>query len=285
MKKDQTDKDQTNTDQTLNENQLTALLETMWTDYCQMNPQAALIYQALKKNNQKVLNDHIALRTFNHPRLGIKSLAKHFEKYGYKDSGEYFFKEKKLYAKHYEHISNPDLPKIFISELEIEKMPEFVQKTIHSLVDAIPKDCIEREDFIFSGTHWPIQHSVYTELATVSEYASWVYAWGFRPNHFTVSINHLDQFKNILDLNAFIKTLGVQFNTSGGEVKGTPSELLEQSSTMANEVSVKFMEGSFSIPACYYEFAKRYPQENGKLYQGFIAKSADKIFESTNKLK
>jgi hypothetical protein len=43
-----------------------------------------------------------------------------------------------------------------------------------------------------------------------------------------------------------------------------------------------FTEGEFDIPGCYYEFARRYPDADGKLYSGFIAKSADKIFESTN---
>lgn len=266
-------------------NNLNQLLETMWKDYCQMNPQAALVYQALSKNNKHVLNDHIALRTFNHPKLGIKSLAKHFEKYGYQDSGEYFFKEKKLYAKHFEHKTNPDLPKIFISELELEKMPEFVQKVIHQVVESIPQNKIESEDFIYSGAHWPKDFTTYTKLAEVSEYASWVYAWGFRPNHFTVNINQLEQFKDITDLNVFIKSLGVKLNASGGEIKGTPEELLEQSSTMANEETVEFTDGKHKVPACYYEFAKRYGMPDGKLYQGFIAKSADKIFESTNKIK
>ncbi len=31
------------------------------------------------------------------------------------------------------------------------------------------------------------------------------------------------------------------------------------------------------------EFAHRYPLPNGNLFQGFVAKSADKIFESTNR--
>ncbi len=52
---------------------------------------------------------------------------------------------------------------------------------------------------------------------------------------------------------------------------------------MASEIPVKFDDGLHNIPGCYYEFAKRYPLANGKLYQGFVAKSADKIFESTNR--
>ncbi len=31
------------------------------------------------------------------------------------------------------------------------------------------------------------------------------------------------------------------------------------------------------------EFARRYPAADGRLYSGFVAKSADKIFESTDK--
>ncbi|MEZ5198961.1 MAG: DUF1338 family protein [Bacteroidales bacterium] len=73
-------------------------------------------------------------------------------------------------------------------------------------------------------------------------------------------------------------------NDSGGEVKGTPEEMLEQSSTMAGKLNVQFVKGSLDVPSCYYEFARRYPDKSGKLYGGFIAKSADKIFESTDNL-
>ena len=50
----------------------------------------------------------------------------------------------------------------------------------------------------------------------------------------------------------------------------------------ASSVEVKFTEGVYNIPGCYYEFAKRYPDSSGQLYQGFVAASADKIFESTD---
>ena len=45
---------------------------------------------------------------------------------------------------------------------------------------------------------------------------------------------------------------------------------------------VGFAEGSKEVPCCYYEFAERFRMPDGKLFSGFIAKSADKIFESTN---
>ena len=51
---------------------------------------------------------------------------------------------------------------------------------------------------------------------------------------------------------------------------------------MADLYTIDFEEGALEIPSCYYEFALRYPMQNGELYQGFIASSADKIFESTD---
>ncbi|MEK2645911.1 DUF1338 domain-containing protein [Bdellovibrio sp. BCCA] len=263
---------------------LETLLEKMWVDYCQINPAAKRIHDLFVAEGETVINDHIALRTFNHPRLGIESLAKQFKKYGYVEKGDYTFVEKKLYAKHYEH-PNEDMPKIFISELELEKVSPFIRETVNKLVDQLPDSEMEREDFAMAGRPWKMTHALYAELAKESEYASWVAAYGFRPNHFTININKLKKFNDIRVLNEFVKSKGFVLNSSGGEIKGTTADYLEQSSTMASEIPVKFDDGTFNIPGCYYEFAKRYPLENGKLYQGFVAKSADKIFESTNKMK
>ena len=79
-----------------------------------------------------------------------------------------------------------------------------------------------------------------------------------------------------------LKAHGYKVNASGGEVKGSPEDLLEQSSTMADRVPVAFADQTVTIPSCFYEFALRYPKPDGQLYSGFVAASADKIFESTN---
>ncbi len=53
---------------------------------------------------------------------------------------------------------------------------------------------------------------------------------------------------------------------------------------MAAPVNLELDHSTHVIPACFYEFAKRYPlPHSGKLYQGFIVTSADKIFESANR--
>lgn len=261
---------------------LPALLDKMWQDYIQINPLAQKISDLLAEQGQPLQNDHIALRTFNHKRLGVDMMARSFLESGYKYCGDYQFVEKKLYAKHYEH---PDrsFPKIFISELKMEEFsPEF-QKTINSLVDQVPAGLENTFDFVSIGRPWKVTTKIFNDLMKESDYGAWVSAFGYRPNHFTVFINSLNNFSDIKVLNDFLKENGFKLNASGGEVKGSPEVLLEQSSTLANNIEVTFEDGKLTIPACYYEFAKRYPLKSGELYQGFVAASADKIFESTSK--
>ncbi|MGZ3709783.1 MAG: 2-oxoadipate dioxygenase/decarboxylase family protein, partial [Bdellovibrionota bacterium] len=107
-------------------------------------------------------------------------------------------------------------------------------------------------------------------------------AYGIQVNHFTVLFNSLKTFSTLAELNEFLRQNGFTLNAAGGEIKGTPKDGLEQSSTMARAVPWKFSGGEeHLIPGCYYEFARRYPTATGGLFQGFIPKSADKIFEST----
>jgi hypothetical protein len=115
----------------------------------------------------------------------------------------------------------------------------------------------------------------YERFYPESEYAAWTAAFGVQVNHFTVFVNALKTFKSLEELNTFLLANHLQLSESGGIIKGTPAEKLEQSSTMARKVRCAFAEGSREILGCYYEFARRYDG-----FQGFIPKSADKIFES-----
>lgn len=261
---------------------LPALLNKMWHDYITINPLAQKISDLLMKEGETIQNDHIALRTFNHPRIGIDVMAKPFIESGYKYGGDYHFPEKKLYAKHYVH-SDLTLPKIFISELKLEEFSPALQKTVDDLVAQIPAGMENQFDFVSIGRPWKVTTKIYQDLMKESDYAAWVSAFGYRPNHFTVFINVLKKFSDIKVLNEYLKTNGFKLNASGGEVKGSKEVCLEQSSTLANNIEVSFEDGKLTIPACYYEFAKRYPLADGQLYQGFVAASADKIFESTSK--
>lgn len=259
------------------------LLDAMWADYTRLNPSWKKVHDAFAGKGETVRNDHIALRTIRHPKLGIDQLARPFEELGYRRMDEYHFKEKKLYARHFEHADGVQ-PKIFISELLLDQFSPFCRATLGRLVDSIPETLFARQDFSMIGRPWTLTADEYLKLADESEYASWVAAYGFRPNHFTVLINGLKGFQGLPEVNAFVKSLGFKLNASGGEIKGSRAELLEQSSTLAESVEVEFSDRRLAVPACYYEFALRHPTPNGSLYQGFVAASADKIFESTNRL-
>lgn len=263
-------------------NNVDTLFANLWDNYLSVTPSAVKVHELLGSTQQDdVINDHIALRTFNHSKIGLEKLAAHFLAVGYKECGEYHFEAKKLYAKHFEH-SDPTKPKVFISELLLEQCSEQLQSIINRMIDQIDPSVVENDNFLYSGTHWQVSHEEYKTLLAESEYAAWMAAWGFRANHFTVSINYLNNFETIESVNQALKDGGFALNTSGGEIKGSPEVLLEQSSTLADEFSVKFSDGEFAIPSCFYEFALRYPKADGELYTGFVAASADKIFESTN---
>ncbi len=264
------------------------LFDSLWADYTAFNPQAKRIYDLILDNERTkdpsiraLVNDHVALRTFDLPKMGVDALGAHFVELGYKACGEYVFEEKKLFARHFEH-EDKTLPKVFISELETKKFSPLVQSMVKEVSDQITEAEIKKPSFLWSRRKWQASHATYQKLLAESEYAAWVYAFGFRSNHFTISVNHLKSFKDLPELNGFVRAKGYALNTSGGEIKGTPAQLLEQSSTLAEKTRLEFSDGVHEIPACYYEFARRYPQADGKLYQGFIAASADKIFESTN---
>lgn len=264
----------------MNTQTLPTLLDKMWLDYVAINPLAKKIYDLFRSQGESILNDHIALRTFNHPRVSIDVLAQPFLASGYQYGGDYHFPEKKLYAKHYQH-ADKNLPKIFISELKMGDFSQELCQIINHLIDQIPTGLEQQFDFVSIGRPWQVTLEQYHRLMKESDYAAWVAAFGYRPNHFTVFINELKNFSDIGVLNDYLKAQGFKLNSSGGEVKGSKQVYLEQSSTLANNIEVVFQDGKLTIPACYYEFAKRYPLPDGKLYQGFVAASADKIFEST----
>jgi hypothetical protein len=261
------------------------LFANLWQDYLSITPSAHKIHQLLSEcegaESSALVNDHIALRTFNFEKINLDKLAAHFLALGYEEKGQYTFIQKKLRAKHFEH-PNKDQPKVFISELLVDELSNETQAVIQEMVANIADDACEHDSFLYSGTHWQISSAEYETLSAESEYAAWMSAWGFRANHFTVSLNHLSHFKVLADVNAKLKQSGFVLNTSGGEIKGGSEVHLAQSSTMADRIEVQFVDGKKVIPSCFYEFAQRYAMACGNLYQGFVASSADKIFESTN---
>jgi len=265
---------------------LDTIFNRLWSDYTTQNPSVQKVYDLFLNEGEEILNDHIAFRTFDDSRINIDVLSRVFIENGYTEKGSYVFEEKHLFAKHYEHKTDKSAPRVFISQLITKDFSAYLQSALKDVVNNITDVDLKSDELIFSGNIWEKpSFEVYNKLKEESEYAAWVYVNGFRANHFTVSINALKKLDSIEKVNKYLKDNGFLLNSSGGEIKGTKEELLQQSSIMAGHIDVEFIEGVKSIPGCYYEFAQRYKDSNGKLFSGFIAKSADKIFESTNYYK
>lgn len=259
------------------------VFDLLWKDYTQQNPTAQHIHDLFVNEGESVVNDHIAFRTFNDKRIHIAVIARKFLQIGYEYAGEYYFEDKHLNAVHLEHPEHENAPKIFISELILPEFSKEFQKIITAYLDSADQQIYDHPELIHMGNVWKKpSYKTYQFLRTESEYAAWLYVHGFRVNHFTVNINALCKYNTIEKVNQFIKDNGYQMNTSGGEVKGSPEKLLQQSSTLSEIIKVDFEEGIYEIPACFYEFAIRYPDANGKLFNAFIAANANKIFDSTN---
>jgi hypothetical protein len=266
-----------------NLNAIQNLFEKMEKKYSSISHQAKIIKGLLTKRGETVINDHIALRTVSLPKVKLEVLAQVFLDLGYEEKDSYIFVKKKLRAKHYEHPDN--FPKVFISELQLDQCSEFLQKTV--------KDCIDSGDFntpeslVIDAKWWnPLKYETYEKILNESEYASWLLTIGYCVNHFTIYINSLNTVSGIEDLNKLLELSGFILNTAGSKIKGSEQQGLKQSSTKASMtkstmISAEGEEKEFWVPGCYYEFAERF-EKDGKLFNGFITESADKIFESTN---
>ena len=259
------------------------IFERFWQPYSTENPDAQRIYDLFTSHGESVVHDHIALRTFDDPRMNIDVIARVFTDNGYEARGNYEFKAKRLRGRHYEHKTDPDAPKVFISELMTDQFSDYLKDTIRGYLNRLDDKSYADKDLVYGGSLWGrIPFETYNRLREESEYAAWLLVYGYRANHFAIKVNELRKFPTLQSVNEFVKRNGYLLNTTAGEIYGTPDELLEQSATMAEIHPFEFSDGVHSIPRCFYEFTLRYNDAAGMQYSGFIAANADKIFQSTD---
>jgi len=270
------------------------------------------VKQVIESMGGHYVNDHIAFRSFGLPGFGINSIAAPFLALGYKQVATYYFENKKLNAVHLEYEEDSHMPKIFISELMVERLSPEAQSFIRAHTrkgdssfgrgvigldsvnlghfDSLRK-AIDVTFLHLDSTPWPwVSYEDYLKLKAESEYASWVAAFGNRVNHFTLASHHSKVFSGIEHINAAMQRVGIKLNDSGGLIKGSPEVRLEQSSTIADQVYWPFAGDKLEvIPYAFVEFACRFAKDPSRpkpwahedLYHGFEELNADKIFEST----
>jgi hypothetical protein len=256
-------------------------LQQLWQDYTQIAPQAKALYQGFIRQGEQPVNDHVAFRTLNLSPVNLASLEPYLLELGYQPFESYEFPQKKLKA--WSYLPNQDqLPKIFFSELLTEQLSTKVQAILNQLVNSIDSP-IQGPQVFYSGRLWPaITLADYQQLLAESEYAAWVAAFGLRANHFTIAVHRLKHMNSLAKVLDWVNQQGYRINQQGRTIKGSAEVLLAQAATIAEQVDVDFADGQRKIPSCFYEFAYRYPDSSGKLFQGFVTHNADKIFSSTH---
>jgi hypothetical protein len=263
---------------------LSVIFDELWSDYSKRTPSAKKIKALFESKGEMVKNDHVAFRTFDIAPINIDVLSTLFLENGYEYVNDYQFDKKKLVAKHFAHKTDKDAPLVFISELITKECSQELQAIVHDLIKSVDFSELSANELLFKGRLWDTpSYRLYSMLLEESEYAAWLYVNGFCANHFTVNVNELENFDSLEEVNDFLEYKNYKLNSSGGKIKGSKADFLEQSSVLADKIEVDFQEGRFEVTSCYYEFAFRH-QVNGELFKGFIANSADKIFESTDML-
>ena len=262
----------------------------------------AMVSNKLIKNEDAIVNDHIAFRTLGVPNLGIASFEKIFLHHGYKRMDSYHFAEKKLNAYWYAPPEEK-LPRIFISELRVEDLSEGAQQIIKKYTDEVLRDPVDQLNLddienvgkFFYQPLWKLPTlEDYNSLMEESEYAAWVIYNRYYLNHYTISVHELpNAYASLENFNEFLESIDVVLNTAGGKIKVSKDGLLRQSSSVAKMVEAEFANGiKTKIAGSYVEFAERLPLPEHRNIpnhlltreqrrDGFEAANADKIFEST----
>ncbi len=262
----------------------------------------ALLQRQVVQAQDDIVNDHIAFRTLGVPNLGIKSFEKIFLSFGYQKRDYFYFEGKKLDAYWFAPPSS-EYPRIFVSELRVSELSAAVQEIIQKYTKDITTDPVDQLDLndgeqvaaFLQKPLWNLPTSTeYQTLLAESEYAAWVIYNRYYLNHYTISIHELkDGYNTLEEFNAFLESIGVKLNTSGGKIKTSEDGLLRQSSTVSALYDATFADANtIQIAGSYVEFAERsvLPEykdlpkekiESKHRRDGFETNNADKIFEST----
>lgn len=292
-----------------------ALLTQLWVLYLNRVSYAREYQRLVRDKGGSVVNDHIAFRTFNthtgEQPEGIRAIKHIISCLGYVPVEKYNFKKKKLNAVHFEH-PDPMFPKLFVSQLEVEKLPEWAQQIIKNTVKdtsyllsdesigllatlkengELPRvagEMLVKDLAQYFRRPWSVPRKEdVLKINDISQYAAWVLLHGNAVNHFTAFVNY-QNVSEWPDLESTCKGLADAGIPMKEALEGEKGSKLQQSATLAvkEEVEVKGDDGIEKMPwtYAYYELAQRgLVIENGeeKLFSGFLGEQARHLFDMT----
>ena len=301
------------------ENITKSLMERLWEGYCERVTYAQQYADMVKTEGGNVVNDHCAFRTFNTDTgkqpAGIPAISEVLEALGYERISPYAFPSKHLNSFHYQHPTNINFPKFFVTQLEVKNLSEETQNLINEAVKDTPdvlageprqllatlkqnKELIgaEADRLVealvkFFARPWqPAKRETILAVNKESQFAAWTLLHGNSVNHFTAYINHqnVPTWGDIEQTMAVLKEAGIPIKP---EIEGVKGSKLRQSSTQAIDEDCPVVEpdgtmGTLRWSYAYYELAERgYIEQDGKSvwFDGFLGEQATNLFEMTKR--
>lgn len=285
---------------------LKASLDTILQRYIAETPTAQRVLDEVYRHGygeDQVAHDHLAFRTFGLPGLGLEALGAAFQGLGYSRKDTFTFPHTHLLATWYAPPPElyDQLPRLFVSQLQIEQLSPKAQAIVHSYTSDIPGGSSAGAGVaawaaaLTGALPWRLPtHEDYVALLQESEYGAWVLVNGYRLNHTALSVHRIAQHSgNVAEFAAELQARGFVMNEEGGLIKASPDGGLLQCSTVADVKNFTFADGQeHRIAAAYMEFVERKPAvvapgakggPLGELHRrdGFEAASARDIFAST----
>lgn len=293
------------------------LFSLLWQEYSARVTYARIYQQMITAAGGTLANDHIAFRSLrlsvDSPEgkinLGMNYLSQIAEALGYEPAGEYIFPQTHLYARHYHHPQQAefDLPKLFISELIVDELPDNIAQLIFQTVSTIPDNFTSPVKYfhqekandeiiaqqlqkVLSRPWLTPRRSVVEQVNNITQYGAWVLLHGYAVNHFTGYVNRHQtlEYADIDNTARGLANLGVPMKA---EIEGNITCGLRQTATQAVQEMVTVIDDisgkEIQIPwtYAYYEIAQRYPVEiepgKQELFDAFLGNNAQQLFEMT----
>ena len=266
----------------------------------------SIVVRSFETEVQKALpNDHMALRTLSMPShgLGLNYLDRFFQQMMYLPRDEYVFAEKKLRARWYApstYLGRTDsgapLPRIFVSELCVDQLSQSSQTIFQrylSRQSAISRYFAEQDtedkEKTFVDAVDAIDEKLYDQVPSFSdyellrketEYGAWTLLNGHRINHLTISTS---LFRHPFQKLCFFVPHARQYLNVPivGNIQTSEDQKLHQISTepIKGEFLFSDQQTTKAVNGSFIEFIERIDGRDG-----FEAKNANRIFETTNRV-
>lgn len=296
----------------------TGLIQKLWNAYVKRVPYAQSYAELVTRKGGRVVIDHLGFRTLGthtgEQPEGIMAIRHIIECLGYRPAGKYAIPKKNLKAAHFEH-DRFDLPKIYVSQLDVSKLPGWAQNLFPDVVADTPyllsdagiellnrlreegvltsegAEILENELVNYFRRPWnpPLKETV-LKINDISHHAAWVLLHGNSPSHFAALVNsqHVDAWPDLETTCQSLKDFGIPMKE---KIEGEKGSILQQSATFAvkETLDVKGDDGLDEIiwTYAYLELIQRgYSRENGqsKIFSGFLESQERHLYNMTRTL-